>query len=251
MGGIFMVTENWLNGSVDNNRRGQLLAIYMLCNNVPTGLGQKILNFGDLDNFILFSVASILFSFALIPLAVAPSVSAGPLPKSRLSILQLFKILPLGVIAAIAAGLVSSVFFSMTPVFGRGIGLSLSYIATLMTSGLIGGLLMQWPIGKTSDIFDRQSVFIALVFALACTAVLLTQITSLGNSALMVGIVIYGGMNFALYPLALAHTKGVLGAGDVVPASAGMILAYSIGASLGPILAGQTMALLGSTGIFY
>ena len=32
-------------------------------------------------------------------------------------------------------------------------------IATLMSSGLIGGLLMQWPLGKT-DLFDRRTVFL-------------------------------------------------------------------------------------------
>ena len=56
MGGIFMVAESWLNGSVDNRQRGQLLAVYMICNYVPMGLGQQILNFGDPGNFILFSI---------------------------------------------------------------------------------------------------------------------------------------------------------------------------------------------------
>ena len=35
-----------------------------------------------------------------------------------------------------------------------------------------------------------------------------------------------------------------------MPAAAGMILAYSMGASLGPLLAGQTMAAVGPEGLF-
>ncbi|MEC8117479.1 MAG: hypothetical protein VX124_08930, partial [Pseudomonadota bacterium] len=60
----------------------------------------------------------------------------------------------------------------------------------------------------------------------------------------------YGGINFALYPLALAHTNDYLSAEQVVPAAAGMILAYSLGASIGPFLAGQTMATVGPEGLF-
>ncbi|MEC7676250.1 MAG: hypothetical protein VYB89_12020 [Pseudomonadota bacterium] len=52
-----------------------------------------------------------LFSLALIPLALVPGVTAGPLPKTRLSLGALAQISPLSVTGAIAAGLVSSSFF--------------------------------------------------------------------------------------------------------------------------------------------
>ncbi|MEC8851059.1 MAG: MFS transporter [Pseudomonadota bacterium] len=138
----------------------------------------------------------------------------------------------------------------MTPVFGHGVGLSVPQIATLMSSGLIGGLLMQWPLGKTSDLFDRRTVFILLTFLLALVALAMVPLVKTGFNALIVGIVIYGGINFALYPLALAHTNDYLSAKQVVPAAAGMILAYSLGASIGPFLAGQTMAAVGPEGLF-
>ena len=250
MGGVFMVAESWLNGSVENQRRGQMMAVYMLCNYVPMGLGQQLLSLAAPSSFILFTVASMLFSLALIPLALAPGVTAGPLPKTRLSLGALAQISPLGVTGAIAAGLVSSSFFSMTPVFGHGVGLSVPQIATLMSSGLIGGLLMQWPLGKTSDLFDRRTVFILLTFLLALVALAMVPLVKTGFNALIVGIVIYGGINFALYPLALAHTNDYLSAEQVVPAAAGMILAYSLGASIGPFLAGQTMAAVGPEGLF-
>ena len=72
MGGVFIVAESWLNGSVENQRRGQMMAVYMLCNYVPMGLGQQLLSLAAPSSFILFTVASMLFSLALIPLALAP-----------------------------------------------------------------------------------------------------------------------------------------------------------------------------------
>ena len=161
-----------------------------------------------------------LFSLALIPLALAPGVTAAALPKTRLSLKALARISPLGVTAAVAAGLVSSGFFSMTPVFGHGMGLSVPQIATLMSSGLIGGLLMQWPLGKTSDRGDRRTVFIVLTFLMALVALAMVPLAKSGFSALIIGIILYGGINFALYPLALAHTNDYLSAEQVVPAAA-------------------------------
>ena len=41
MGGVFMVAESWLNGSVENQRRGQMMAVYMLCITCPWGLASS------------------------------------------------------------------------------------------------------------------------------------------------------------------------------------------------------------------
>ena len=122
----------------------------------------------------------------------------------------------------------------MTPVFGHGIGLSVPQIATLMSSGLIGGLLMQWPLGKNLRSFRPAHGFIVLTFLTAPVALAMVPLVKSGFSALIIGIILYGGINFALYPLALAHTNDYLSAEQVVPAAAGMILAIPWAPVWGP-----------------
>lgn len=57
-------------------------------------------------------------------------------------------------------------------------------------TGLIGGLLMQWPLGKTSDLFDRRTVFILLTFLLVVVALAMVPLVKTGFNALIVSIVI-------------------------------------------------------------
>lgn len=215
------------------------------------GLGQQLLSLAAPSSFILFTVASMLFSLALIPLALAPGVTAGPLPKTRLSLKSLARIPLPGVTGAVAARLLCRGFFSMTPVFDHGIGLSVPQIATLMASGLIGGLLMQWPLAKTSNLFDRRTEFIVLTFLKALVALAMMPLTKSGFSALIIGIILYRVNNFALYPLPFAKTNDYLSAEQVLPAAASMILAYFMGANLGPLLAGQTMVAVGPKGCLF
>jgi MFS family permease len=61
---------------------------------------------------------------------------------------------------------------------------------------------------------------------------------------------VFGGFSFALYPLCVAHTNDHLGGAERISASGGLILAYSAGATLGPLISSGTMAFAGAAGLF-
>ncbi len=66
---------------------------------------------------------------------------------------------------------------------------------------------------------------------------------------LALGFVV-GGLASPLYPLSVAETNDWLEENELVPAGAGMVLAYSLGASVGPLTASLVMERIGYAGLF-
>ena len=67
---------------------------------------------------------------------------------------------------------------------------------------------------------------------------------SFGELALEMGV--FGLLVFAVYPLSVARAHDIFGGQDAVAVSAGLLFAYSIGASISPLLASGVMTLIGS-----
>ncbi len=61
---------------------------------------------------------------------------------------------------------------------------------------------------------------------------------------------VYSGIAFAIYPLSVAHANDFLTPDDLVPASAGLIMAMAIGATVGPLITSICMEYFGSSGFF-
>ena len=60
----------------------------------------------------------------------------------------------------------------------------------------------------------------------------------------LVEMAIFGGLIFAVYPVAVARANDVFEGRDAVAVSSALLLCYSIGAVFGPILAAALMTLL-------
>src|SRR6202008_2466035 len=73
---------------------------------------------------------------------------------------------PLGVVAVAISGMISSIIFSMGPVYARLSGFGTRGIATFMAVSILAAVLTQYPVGRLSDRMDRRTV-IAVVCALA------------------------------------------------------------------------------------
>lgn len=137
----------------------------------------------------------------------------------------------------------------MAPVFGQRLGLGNSGIALLMSSAIIGGVILQWPIGHLSDRIDRRTVLILTSFATAVAAMMITYIVMLGYPGLISSTFLYGGLIFTLYSIRVAHTNDHLSAGQVLEARRSLLLVYGIGALCGPVLGGIAMQGFGPPGL--
>lgn len=250
MAGLFMCVESWLNASATPQTRGQILAFYMIGLYVGQGAGQFLLNLEPGSTSVLFMLISILVSLALVPVALT-RMTPPTLPDiSSFSFGKLYRASPMGVFGTVTSGLTAGCLYGLAPVFANQIGLGLSDAALFMSALILGGIALQWPVGRLSDIFDRRRVIVATFGVLSLLSAAMVYATGLGQMPLMACAVLFGGVVFALYPLCVAHTNDYIDKADVVSASGGLILAYSIGATVGPLMASGVMTYVGATGLF-
>ena len=248
--GLFMCMESWLNDRAPNAIRGRVMSCYMISVYLGLGLGQFLLTLADPEGFELFVVASILLSMALVPVAL--SLAPAPeLPESQaFGFRKLFRISPLGIVGAFGSGILLGGIYGLAPTFTHSIGLDTEGTAYFMSAILLGGLILQWPIGRLSDHFDRRKVIAFMALATVAASFWMISLEVGDQTSLLIVACLFGGAVYLLYPLSVTHANDFLPPEDLVSASGGLLMAYSVGAVMGPLLASGAMSVMGPNGLF-
>ncbi|HCB13394.1 MAG TPA: MFS transporter [Gammaproteobacteria bacterium] len=240
--GVYMVVESWLNEQAPHHIRGQVFAIYMIVTLVSLAAGQYLILTGDTGALVLFAIASILFTLGLMPIAATRVHAPQPQAHSSVSLLHLFWLAPLAACGAFIAGIVSGAFWSLGAVFAQRMGLPEEGIALFMSATIIGGALLQWPIGRLSDRYGRRFILTTVSFAAALVVLLALQVMYESLAALIACAFLYGGLMFSIYSLSVALMNDRLSApGDVLDATRGLLLIFGIGSIAGPAIGGPLM----------
>jgi MFS family permease len=244
MAGLFFTIESWLNLRSSKKTRGQILSLYMFTSYLASVLGQLLVNVWSVKGPELFSLGAMLLCVSLVPVVLTRVAGPDMDKTSRLSIRRLYSISPLGVVTSLGSGLISGAFYGMGPVFGAEVGMSIFLISVFMGITLLGGLVMQWPIGWLSDKYDRRTVLLWVLIAISTAALLEYALsrTSHATAGVLVMTGLFGGCAATVYPLAVAHAFDYVERDQMVAASAGMLLSWSIGATAGPLLASMMMS---------
>ncbi|WP_404379309.1 MFS transporter [Caenispirillum salinarum] len=250
MAGLFICVESWLNHRATNVTRGQILSSYAVTIYFAQFLGQFLLNLPDETGFLLFVVISILMSIAVVPVAMT-TTPIPTLPEvASFSFKRLWKVSPLGVYGAGVGGIVFGASYGLAPVFTQKLGYSVSETATFVSATILGGLIIQYPIGKLSDLLDRRVVLVSLFIAQVAISGLMIGATYLGFWYVVGCAVMFGGISFTLYPLSLSHANDHLESHELVAAAGGLLLTYSLGATIGPLFVSPLMDAIGPNGLF-
>lgn len=248
--GVYLVIESWLLTAADTRVRGRLLALYMISLYGAGVIGQLLL--GVADNAgpnQPFMVIAMLASLSVLPLGMIPRVSPLIEHAEPLSPWRLITVTPTGVMGCFGSGLVVSAIYSLLPLYLQRSGFEVQKIGEMMAVVILGGMLLQYPIGRWSDRHDRQIVLILIgvVMALLCVAMMwMPQLPWL----LAVVLFLLGGGVFALYPVAVSHAADRAPAGALVRMSQGLLLINALGATLSPPLITPLMTHVGDPGLF-
>ena len=249
--GLYMVIESWLNECTQPGERGRIFSVYMVITYLGLGCGQFLLGVAEIHQQIHLLVVGILFSLCLIPVSVTRSIHPEPPERVQFNLRVIFRIAPLGLIGCLTAGILNSTLYTMGPVFAYRMGLPVSQISLFMGIIIISGLLLQYPVGFLSDLFDRNIVLGLLGFGTAVTAVSMALLSEHSIFILFGLGGIYGGIAFTVYPVSVAHSHDFFDPPDIVAVSSALIMSFGIGASIGPLLAARFMAPpLGPEGMF-
>jgi MFS family permease len=168
----------------------------------------------------------------------------------KVSLRRLATASPLGTFGVFVAGLANGTIFGMGAVYARSAGYSVAETSLFMALLILGAAIMQWPIGKLSDVIDRRKVITGVTVAASAICVLAVGIDDIGSLASASIIALTGGLSLSIHSLSLAYTNDYLDADEMVGASSGLVLILGAGSVAGPVLVGLLLGLTGPPGFF-
>jgi len=247
--GLYTVAESWVNDLSDNEHRGQALSVYMIVSMAGSAFGQLFLNLADPETATLFMIVSVLISISLVPILMVVSKQPDFSVAKFFTVKELYKTSPLGVVTAIMTGLAHGTLWGIGSIYALKNGLSIEQVSVFMFTFVIGGAINQYIVGYLSDKYDRRTVIVIVAFLASIFAVLAVLIGS-SYTALIITTFIFGGLTVPLYALAIAHTNDFLEKDEMIAASAGIQLAGGIGLTIGPVIGGLSIDLIGANGFW-
>jgi len=248
--GAAMVVESWLNERASRENRGTLFSIYQMVNFAASTAGQLLLVIKPPSDQFFYAIGAIFYCLAVLPTALSHAKTPQPINQVRLDLRRLYRVSPVGAVVAFLIGLVNGAFGTLGPVYGQQIGLAVSDIATMMAGAVLGGSLIQFPLGWVSDRTDRRRVLIAVAAGAIAIGVAIALLHP--RSALLVTIlaIVFGAMIYPMYALTVAHANDFAAADEFVKISATILVLYGFGCMLGPIGAAYAMENISPEGLF-
>jgi MFS family permease len=251
LAGIFIVIESWLLILGNPQNRGAILSAYLAVFYLALSLGQFLINAANPLGVHHFYIAAFFCALSIVPMQIGPVQDPKIENSVRMSLLELFRLSPHGFIGGVISGMVLAAVYGLVPVFAKEAGLSIGEIGTLMAVIIFGGVSLQWPMGKLADRTDRRRVLNGASFLSALLAFAIGIVDHPSYLALLAMAWGFGGCSFTLYPLSMAYTCERVQENQIVAATGGFVLSYSMGAIVGPLAAPLAMDWLGSNGLFY
>jgi MFS family permease len=250
LAGIYVVAESWLNHRASRSNRGRLLALYMLVLYIGLGSAQFLLLLSSPQSQAPFMLVSALISLAMVPIVASAQPTPEPAAPRHVRYRDLYQYSPLAVVAVAVSGMISSIIFSMGPVYARLSGAGTRGVAEFMAVSIFAAVLTQYPVGRLSDRMDRRTVIAAACVVAALVAASIEVLGPHPRPLFLLLTALFSGSALTLYSLAVSHINDKLEASQMVAASSRLLLINGTAASVGPTLAGSLIAVFGPRAYF-
>ena len=136
------------------------------------------------------------------------------------------------------------------PIYGIEVGLTPDRIAFFLAAYVIGGALVQLPLGWLADRFDRRFVLIALSAVAVLSCAMTVAVSGMGSTLIYLGAALFGATTMPVYSVSTAHAHDFAADDERVELSAALMFLYAIGAIASPLIASTLIDAYGAGAMF-
>jgi MFS family permease len=247
---LFATIESWINAQVTNANRARTLSVYRFVDLGAVTLAQYAIPVAGIEGPAIFSLVAMALTLSLVPISIADKSNPAPPKQVPFDLFAVWRISPLAVVGCVAVGLSMAAFRNIGPIYAEQIGLSITSIATFMSAGIIGGVVLQYPLGVYSDRYDRRIIILATTAFSVVTGLFLALFAGTNEWSNIIGVFIFGAFALPLYSLSSAHGNDHAKDGEHAMMSAGLLFFWSLGATVGPLLASVLIDQFGPKALF-
>ena len=250
---VYTVVESWLHGQTQDTYRSRVFSIYTLINLIAVAASQQLLLVDNATSYTLFIIASFLITAAVMPISWTrlqqPHVAVD---MPSMSILQVFDAAPVAVTGCLVSGLIMGPFWGLTPLFVSELGYTNQELAAFISLSILGGALIQYPVGRWSDYMDRRRVilFTFILSALVALSMAICAKYFSDQRTLITALsAIFCGLVLAVYPISVVHLVDRIHKDHLVAGSSSLLMIYGLGSFIGPAMAGFALKYMGASAL--
>jgi MFS family permease len=247
-GFLFVAAETWINQAIDDRVRGRVVAIYTTALALGFATGPLIIAATGIEGPRPFLVGAGLVLAGLLLLLLGLGTAPGIAGVPSHGLLTLLRLIPVAAASAALFGLLDGGLISLLAVYGVAIGLDTAAAAGLVTTLVVGGIVLQLPIGWLADRTDRARTLAGC--AAAGTAILLAVPAAVDEPVVMHGLLfVLGGVLGSFWMLAMTALGERFRGPDLAAGNVALTLAYGLGSVAGPAVGGLAMELWSPHGL--
>ena len=241
--GLYVITESWLNAKSENRIRAQVLSIYFIIQTAGPALGTAMVGLPDPKGNLLFGLASILLSVAIVPLLLSNNRAPEYTAPDRMPVNRLYKVSPMAVLGIVIMGAGVVAWFISLPLYALQNGFTQAQASGALVAAMIAAAVVQYPVGWISD----RYVVIAMSLISVLAALWMALDTAPGR--IVIGFSVIAAMTLPIYSILAAHANDQLQPAQIVPASGTMAFLLQFGQFIGMLIGPNMLLLAGGRGL--
>ncbi|TKF34532.1 MFS transporter [Enterovibrio norvegicus] len=236
--GVFVVIESWLLMADTEKARAKRLGLYMASLYGGSALGQLGIGLFGTSGVLPMMVVAVLMFAAILPPLVVRKGQPKAMAHSSIKLGEMKNLPSAAYIGCIVSGLVLGSIYGLLPLELES-KYSQEQVGSLMAIVILGGMAVQ-PLVSWLNARVEKALLMAVFCFTGLLSIAMIEIATV-TGGLMTGLFLLGASAFALYPVAITLACKKVSDSQIVAAAELMLLSYSVGSVIGPVVAGEVM----------
>ena len=241
---LFTISETWVLSFATRENRGRVMGIYTSLLAASFAVGPLLLPFTGIDGFLPWIIGIVCILISILPLGFVEVEDDSFREKEGGGHFFAFvRKAPMLLFAVTAATLFDNVLVSFFTIYGIRSGLTLETASWILGIGIIGNMVLFYPICWLADHWSRKGVM--LVTAGLTIVLSLSLLVVITHWLVWPVMVLVTASAFGVYVVALAELGDRFSGPDLIAGASAIAAMWGVGGLVGPPIAGLAIDLFG------